>query len=146
MNVPIRIEFIDYLGDPESVELPEKATNGSAGYDVRAAVDVVIAPNQVGFVPLGFKVAVQKGWKIELSGRSMWEKKGFIKVGGKVDSDYRGEVCLLLYNTTDDPFIIPRRGLIGQMEVMPTFNIRWTEVDELDDTERGEGGFGSTGE
>lgn len=146
MNVPIRIEFIDYLGDPESVELPEKATNGSAGYDVRAAVDVIIAPNQVGFIPLGFKVAVQEGWKIELSGRSGFEAVGIIKVAGKVDSDYRGEVTLLLYNTTDEPFTIHRGTRCGQMEVMPAFNIRWTEVDELDDTERGEGGFGSTGE
>lgn len=132
----------------EGLELPEYATAGAAGMDVLAAEDVTLAPGARHAVSTGLAVAIPAGYEIQVRPRSGLALKHGITVPntpGTIDSDYRGELKVILINHGTEAFAIRRGDRIAQLVLAPVVRLSWLKVDELDDTERGEGGFGSTG-
>ena len=130
--------------------LPERASPGSAGWDLRAAVDAprVLAPGERAAVPTGFHLAIPCGWEGQVrprSGLALRHGVTVVNAPGTIDSDYRGEVKVLLVNLADEPFTIHRGDRIAQLVFSRVEQAEWQEVDDLGDTSRGDGGFGSTG-
>jgi dUTP pyrophosphatase len=132
----------------EGLELPDYATDGAAGMDVLAAEDVTLAPGARHAVATGLAVAIPPGYEIQVRPRSGLALKHGITVPntpGTIDSDYRGELKVILINLGDQDFAIRRGDRIAQLVLAPVVRASWLKVDELDETLRGEGGFGSTG-
>jgi len=135
--------------DPE-LPLPEYAKPGDAGVDLRAATDLVLEPGGGrGLVPTGLAVAIPRGYAGFIqprSGLAMRHGVTCLNTPGLIDAGYRGELKVLLVNTDPkEPFEIRRGERIAQLVIQAVEHVRFLEVDELDDTERGEGGFGHTG-
>lgn len=132
----------------EGLPLPAYATAGAAGMDVVAAEDVVLAPGGRHAVATGFALAIPEGYEVQVRPRSgLALKHGVtcLNTPGTIDSDYRGEVKVILANLGAEPFAIARGDRIAQLVPAPVQRARFAEVDALDATDRGEGGFGSTG-
>ncbi|UAB78174.1 dUTP diphosphatase [Erythrobacter sp. SCSIO 43205] len=128
--------------------LPAYATDGAAGMDVVASEDMSIAPGDRKAVPTGLSVAIPEGYEIQVRPRSGLAFKHGVTVPntpGTIDSDYRGELKVLMINHGTHEFKIERGDRVAQLIVAPVTQGVWEEVDELDDTTRGDGGFGSTG-
>jgi len=143
--VPVQIRRLPHA---EGLALPAYATAGAAGMDVLAAEDVTLAPGARHAVATGFALAIPEGYEIQVRPRSGLALKHGITLPntpGTIDSDYRGELKIILINLGDEPFAIRRGDRIGQLVLAPVTLAAWQEVDALDDTARGEGGFGSTG-
>jgi dUTP pyrophosphatase len=143
--VPVRIRRLAHGTD---LALPAYATAGAAGMDVLAAEAVVLAPGARQAVATGFAVAIPPGFEIQVRPRSGLALKHGITVAnapGTIDADYRGEVKVILVNLGQEPFAIARGDRIAQLVLAPVVTARWHEVDQLDETVRGTGGFGSTG-
>ena len=139
---------ITRLPHGEGLPLPSYATPGAAGMDVVAAEDFDLAPGQRHAVATGFRVAIPDGYEIQVRPRSGLAFKHGISVPntpGPIDSDYRGELKILLINHGDKPFAIRRGDRIAQLVPAAVTKAEFDEVTELDDTHRGTGGFGSTG-
>jgi len=146
--VTIRIQ-IARLTHGEGLPLPSYATTGAAGMDVVAAEDLDLAPGQRHAVATGFRVAIPDGYEIQVRPRSGLAFKHGISVPntpGTIDSDYRGELKILLINHGTDSFAIRRGDRIAQLVPAAVTLASFDEVEELDDTHRGAGGFGSTGQ
>jgi dUTP pyrophosphatase len=125
-------------------------SEGASGMDLRAAVDgqLVIQPGQVKLVPTGLHVAVPPGYEAQVrprSGLALEHKVTVLNAPGTVDSDYRAEVGVILVNFGEEPFTIERGMRIAQMVICRAHRAELVEVDELEETERHLGGFGSTG-
>ncbi|MEO1046042.1 MAG: dUTP diphosphatase [Pseudomonadota bacterium] len=136
------------LSHGEGLPLPQYETPGSAGMDVRAAQDVIIPPGSTALVPTGFAIAVPDGYEVQVRPRSGLALKHGISVPntpGTIDSDYRGELGIILINLGRVDFLVDRGERVAQIVAAPVQRARMVEVDELDETERGAGGFGSTG-
>ena len=136
----------------EGLELPAYETLGAAGMDVRAAVaeddPLVLNPGEKTMVPTGLSVAIPQGYEIQMRPRSgLAAKHGItcLNSPGTIDSDYHGELKVILINHGQEAFTIARGERIGQMLLAPVTRLVWKEVEALDDTDRGAGGFGSTG-
>ena len=134
----------------DDLPLPEYATAGAAGMDLRAAIDqpIVLAPGERASVPTGIAVALPHGFECQVRPRSgLAARHGIALVNspGTVDEDYRGEIHVLLVNLGNEPFTIERGARIAQAVIARYERIEWEEVDELVASERGAGGFGSTG-
>ena len=132
----------------EGLALPAYATDGAAGMDVLAAEDATIAPGQRHAVATGLSVAIAAGYEIQVRPRSGLALKHGITVPntpGTIDSDYRGELKVILINHGAEDFAIARGDRVAQLVLAPVTQATWDEVDKLDDTARGAGGFGSTG-
>ncbi|MCF6328424.1 MAG: dUTP diphosphatase [Henriciella sp.] len=136
----------------EGLDLPAYESLGAAGMDVRAAVPegapIVLAPGQRAMVPTGLSVAIPEGYEIQMRPRSgLAAKHGLtcLNTPGTIDSDYRGELKVILINHGSEAFTVKRGERIGQMVLAPVTRIVWNEVDDLGGTARGTGGFGSTG-
>lgn len=132
------------------VPLPLYASTGSAGMDVHAAVDeeFVLEPGVTRAVPTGFAIALPDGFEGQLRARSGLAMKHSIvlpNAPGTIDSDYRGEVKVLLLNLGREPYTIHRGDRIAQLVIAPVLKADWRLVDELPGSTRGSGGFGSTG-
>jgi dUTP pyrophosphatase len=143
----IRIQ-IARLPHGEGLPLPAYATAHAAGMDVVAAEDLDLAPGQRHAVATGFRIAIPVGYEIQVRPRSGLAFKHGLSVPnapGTIDADYRGELRILLINLGSEPFPIRRGERIAQLVPAAVTQARWVEVDELDETPRGEGGFGSTG-
>jgi dUTP pyrophosphatase len=128
--------------------LPHYATGGAAGMDVLSAEDVVLAPGARHAVATGLSVAIPAGYEVQVRPRSGLALKHGISVPnspGTIDSDYRGELKVILINHGDQAFEIRRGDRVAQLVLAPVTQGAWREVDELDATARGAGGFGSTG-
>ena len=130
--------------------LPAYATAQSAGLDLMAAVeaDVTLAPGARQLIPTGLSIALPAGYEAQVRPRSGLALKHGITVlnsPGTIDADYRGEVKVLLINHGPENFVLKRGDRIAQMVVAPVTRIAWTTVETLDETERGAGGYGSTG-
>ena len=130
--------------------LPSYATAGSAGADVVAAVadELVLAPGARVAVPTGLAVAVPEGFELQVRPRSGLALRSGITVAnapGTIDSDYRGEVCVILVNLGGEPFVIRRGDRVAQLVLAPVERAVYAEAVELPATGRGTGGFGSTG-
>ena len=132
----------------EGLELPAYATDGAAGMDVLAAEDVTLAPGGRHAVATGLAVAIPHGFEIQVRPRSGLALKFGITVPntpGTIDSDYRGELKVILINHGSDAFAVRRGDRVAQLVLAPVTRASWLKVEELDQTLRGEGGFGSTG-
>ena len=131
-------------------QLPAYATNLSAGMDLRANIDepIVLAPLQRALVPTGLFMALPEGYEAQVRPRSgLAIKKGIsvLNTPGTIDADYRGEVCVILVNLSSEDFVVEDGERIAQMVIARYEQAEWHEVDVLDETERGAGGFGHTG-
>ncbi len=136
----------------QGLQLPAYETLGAAGMDVRAAVEdgkpVTLKPGERAMVPTGLSVAIPQGYEIQMRPRSgLAAKHGItcLNSPGTIDSDYRGELKVILINHGDQDFVIARGERIGQIVLAAVSRMIWQEVAELPETERGAGGFGSTG-
>ncbi len=144
-EIKIRIKRLPH---GEGLPLPAYATDGSAGLDVVAAEDVTIAPGERHAVATGFAVAIPPGYEIQVRPRSgLALKHGVtcLNTPGTIDSDYRGEMRAVLINHGREPFEVRRGERIAQLVPAPVLRAAFAEVDALDGTARGDGGFGSTG-
>ena len=132
------------------LDLPAYATAGAAGMDVLAAVDedLVLLPGARAAIPMGLMMAVPAGHEMQVrarSGLALREGLAVLNAPGTIDSDYRGEVKIILANLGDTSFAVTRGMRIAQLVLAPCVRAEWAEVTTLDETARGEGGFGSTG-
>ena len=129
---------------------PQYATEMSAGMDLKADIrePIVLKPLERSMIPTGLFIALPKGFEAQVRPRSGLAAKHGITVlntPGTIDADYRGEIKVILVNLSGEPFTVNPGERIAQMVVARYEQVQWVEVAELDDTERGDGGFGSTG-
>ena len=150
-HAPLAVQ-IQRLPHAEGLPLPAYETAGSAGMDLRAAVPedqpMTLAPGQRALVPTGLKIAVPLGFEAQVRARSgLALKHGIIcpNAPGTIDSDYRGECGVILANIGHETFVVRRGERIAQLVIARHERADWVEVEELDETARGAGGFGSTG-
>ena len=146
MNLGVAIERLAHARD---LPLPDYATAGSAGMDLRAAIDApcVLAPGARAAIPTGIRIALDPGHEAQVRPRSgLALKQGLtvLNAPGTIDADYRGEIGVILINHGDDPATIARADRIAQLVVAPVSRVVWREAP-LGETARGAGGFGSTG-
>lgn len=142
----ITVNIINSSGNP----LPAYETEGSAGMDLRAALDepVVLAPLQRAMIPTGLRIALPQGYECQIRPRSGLAAKHGITVlnsPGTIDADYRGEIKVILVNLSNEPFTINPGERVCQMVISRYSRAEWVQVETLDETERGSGGFGHTG-
>ncbi len=145
MSIPVQVKRLPHGA---GLPLPAYATIGAAGMDVVSAESVTIAPGARHAVATGLALAIPQGYEIQVRPRSGLALKHGISVPntpGTIDSDYRGELKVILINLGDGPFAIQRGDRVAQLVLAPVVQAAWEEVAELDSTDRGEGGFGSTG-
>jgi dUTP pyrophosphatase len=143
--IDIRLKRLPH-GD--GLPLPSYASAGAAGLDVVAAESLTLAPGARHAVSTGFAIAIPEGFEVQVRPRSgLALKHGItcLNTPGTIDSDYRGEVKVILANLGAEPFEVVRGERIAQLVPAPVLRAAFEEVDTLDDTERGGGGFGSTG-
>ena len=142
--------LIKYLNESKDLYRPEKATKGSAGFDLLASIinPLEIEAGKSLLVPCGFSLQMPNNFEAQVRPRSGLALKNSITVlntPGTIDSDYRGEICVILINHGQIPFKISRGMRIAQIIFKETPEVNLVEVDELDNTKRGSSGFGSTG-
>ena len=145
MRIPI--QRLDHGRD---LPLPQYATSGAAGMDLLAAIDkeIVVQPGAIAAIPNGIALALPNGWEAQLRPRSGMALKFGVTVlnaPGTIDSDYRGEVKTILVNHGPEPFTVSRGTKVAQLVVAAHARVEWAESDNLEETERADGGFGSTG-
>lgn len=146
MNMELKIKKLK-----ENAKIPQRATNGSAGMDLYACIaeSVTLAPGQLTVIPTGIAIELPDNtcaaFLYARSGLGVRHGICLSNGVGVIDSDYRGEVCVGLCNVSDKPYVIEPFERVAQMVIAPVLTPDITEVDELSDTARGEGGFGSSG-
>ena len=141
VEVPVQV-----VGD--TPVLPRYMTPGASGMDVRAAETVEVDSQGRAAVGTGLAVAVPRGWEIQIrprSGLALRHGVTVVNAPGTIDSDYRGEIRILLVNLGRDSYTVERGDRIAQMVLCPVGRVQWAKSDTLDSTQRGGGGFGSTG-
>ena len=134
----------------KEVALPKYETDGSSGLDLAACIDenIEIKPGKSAIIPTGLAVAIPKNFEIQIRPRSGLAAKNQLSVlntPGTIDADYRGELKVILINLSNKNFIVEKGLRIAQMVVYPVIKAKLKEVETLEDTKRGSGGFGSTG-
>jgi len=132
------------------VQLPKYKTDGSSGMDLMAFIEnsIKIKPQQSGLIPTGISIAIPEDTEVQIRPRSGLAAKSSISVlntPGTIDSDYRGEIKIILFNHGKEEFVINNNDRIAQMILMPVIKAEFEEVEDLPKTLRGSGGFGSTG-
>ena len=142
----MKVKVINRSSNP----LPEYATEFSAGLDVRAANEepIVLEPLGRAMVPTGLYLEIPAGYEVQVRPRSgLAAKKGItvLNAPGTVDADYRGEVCVILANLSNEPFVVEKGERVAQLVLARHERVDWEETDVLSESERGAGGFGSTG-
>jgi dUTP pyrophosphatase len=149
--VPLRIR-VDITRDAHAKDLPlpRTSTEGAAGLDLRAAVtsSIVLSPGERQLIPTGWRIALPNGFEAQVRPRSgLAFRHGILipNAPGTIDADYRGEIQVILMNAGSEDFEIQRGDRIAQLVVAPVVRPDWIEVESLDETDRGEGGFGHTG-
>lgn len=143
----LKVQIINKSHHP----LPQYATPGSAGMDLRANLDtpILLKPMERCLVPTGLYLALPQGTEAQVRPRSgLALKKGItvLNAPGTLDADYRGELCVILVNFSSEPFEICDGERIAQLVIARCEQAQWEQVESLDETERGEGGFGHSGE
>ncbi len=146
MATKVTVRIVNTSGN----DLPAYSTNAAAGMDVRASLSepMTIMPGCRAIVPTGLRVAIPEGYEIQLrprSGLAIKEGISLLNTPGTIDADYRGEIGVILVNHSDKPFTVNHADRICQMVLAEVPQIVWDCVEELNDTERGDGGFGHTG-
>ncbi len=140
---------LQWLPHGKGLTAPTYATDGAAGLDVLSAENVALAPGQRHAVSTGFAIAIPEGYEVQVRPRSgLALKHGItcLNTPGTIDEDYRGEVKVILANLGSEPFAVRRGERIAQLVPAPVLKARFVEVEELAETSRGAGGFGSTGQ
>jgi len=142
MTTKIKIKKLN-----SSAKLPEKKSQGAAAWDLYSSEFRVIPKKKVGLVSTGLAMEIPFGWKGEIYSRSGLASKGIWVANqpGKIDSDYRGEIKVILYNNTHNDFFVNAGDRIAQFEVNEVNNITWEKTENLSVTKRSNKGFGSTG-
>jgi dUTP pyrophosphatase len=145
--IPIKITR---LKGNKDLPLPEYESEGSSGMDIRAAVKepVLLKPGEIRLIPTGLSVSVPSGFEAQMrprSGLALHHGIGMVNAPGTIDSDYRGEIGIIMINWGNEPFTIRRGDRIAQMIISKVYRAELSEVDALDTTYRGQGGFGHTG-
>jgi dUTP pyrophosphatase len=146
-HVTLRVKRLDGNTD---IATPSYETEGASGLDLRAAVDgeLTLHPGDIRLVPTGLAISLPLGYEAQIrprSGLALKHGVGMVNSPGTIDSDYRGEIGLVLINWGDAPFVIKRGDRIAQMVIARVSRAHVLEVDRLETTERGEGGFGHSG-
>jgi len=134
----------------KQVSLPKYETSGSSGMDLAANIDtnISIDPGKSAIIPTGLALSIPKGFEVQIrprSGLAAKQKISVLNTPGTIDADYRGEIKVILINLGHEPFRVEKGLRIAQMVVCPIVQAQLKEVDDLSETERGKGGFGSTG-
>lgn len=142
----IKVKIINRSGH----ELPAYETHSAAGMDVRACLEqpVVLNPLERALIPTGLRVQLPQGYEMQIrprSGLALRNGITLVNTPGTVDADYRGEIGVIVINLSNEPFVINDGERICQMVVSSYTRVDWMPVDRLDETERGDGGFGHTG-
>ncbi|HEV7786678.1 MAG TPA: dUTP diphosphatase [Thermoanaerobaculia bacterium] len=141
---------IQRLTAARDLPLPTPASAGSSGFDLRAALPetAVLGPGERLLVPTGLVLEIPAGWEGQVrprSGLALRHGIGVVNAPGTIDSDYRGEVAVILINLGSAPFPIQRGDRIAQLVISPVASVDWEEAETLGESERGAGGFGSSG-
>ena len=149
MDGPVIVRIKRLAGNAD-LPLPQRMTAHAAGFDVAAAVKepLVLQPGEIRLIPCGFAMALPEGYEAQMRPRSGLSSKhgvSMINAPGTIDCDYRGEVCVPLVNHGKKPFTVERGMRIAQMVIKRVPPVQLIEVEDLDDTARGPGGFGHTG-
>lgn len=139
MEIDVNIKLL------EDGIIPVYKTEGSAGADCFSRVDAVIKSHETKVIPLGFEVEIPVGYEMQMRPRSGLGLKGKVAVFGTIDSDYRGEVGAIIHNNTQEDFIVSKGDRVSQAVVAPVTIAKFNPVLLLSETQRGSGGFGSTG-
>lgn len=144
-TIPLEIALTHPLA-----QVPEYATEGSSGFDLRACIDepLTLKPRTWKLISSGYKVAIPNGFEIQVRPRSgLSLKKGIVVKNspGTIDADYRGDLGVILYNGSDEEFIVNPGERVAQAVVCPVYQAEFVVVSDLSETVRGEGGFGSSG-
>ncbi|WP_191251482.1 dUTP diphosphatase [Kordiimonas sediminis] len=149
MDCKINVVTLDH---GKGLPLPKYETSDSAGMDLYAALGegetITLGPLERALIPTGLAMALPHAYEAQVRPRSGLAAKNGVTVAnspGTIDADYRGEVKVILVNLSNDPFTIERGMRVAQMVIAPVTQGTWVEVENLDETERGTGGFGSTG-
>ena len=134
----------------KEVPLPKYETSGSSGMDLAANINanIDINPGKTAIIPTGLALSIPKGFEVQIrprSGLAANQKISVLNTPGTIDADYRGEIKVILINLGPEPFKVEKGLRIAQMIVCPIVQAQLKEVDDLSETERGKGGFGSTG-
>ena len=134
----------------KEVSLPKYETNGSSGMDLAANINSIIniEPGNTAIIPTGLALSIPKGFEVQIrprSGLAAKQKISVLNTPGTIDADYRGEIKVILINLGQESFKVEKGLRIAQMVVCPVVQAQLKEVDDLDETERDKGGFGSTG-
>ena len=134
----------------KEVSLPRYETSGSSGMDLAANIDanINIDPGKTAIIPTGLALSIPKGFEVQIrprSGLAAKQKISVLNTPGTIDADYRGEIKVILINLGQETFKVEKGLRIAQMVVCPIVQAQLKEVDDLNETERGKGGFGSTG-
>lgn len=149
---PVAISFVWTEAADQGIALPGYATSGAAGADIRANLpdrgSVELAPGARALIPTGLRLAIPEGYEVQVRPRSGLALKHGVTVAnapGTIDADYRGEVGVILVNLGDQPFVVAHGERVAQLVVAPVVQAAFHPVADLDATDRGTGGFGSTG-
>ena len=142
----IKVKIIHDSSNP----LPAYETPSSAGMDVRARLDspVTLQPLQRALIPTGLRIQLPQGYECQVRPRSGLALKhgiSLVNTPGTIDADYRGEIGIIVINLSDQPYTITDGERIAQLVIKEYVHVTWEQVDRIDETERGEGGFGHTG-
>ena len=146
-NINVKIKFSPRNKD---LSMPKYTTLGASGADIYADIldDIMISPSQTVLIDTGIFMDIPYGYEIQIRPRSGLALKNSITLPntpGTIDSDYRGELKIIVHNLGKETFILKPKDRIAQMVLMPVYKINWIEVDSLEESERNDGGFGHTG-
>ena len=144
----IKVKIARVNQSAEDNPLPEYATQGSSGMDIRAAEWMTVKPGETVLVPSGFSIELPAGYEAQVrprSGLAIKYNVGILNSPGTIDSDYRGELKIILTNFGKQEFVINKGDRIAQLVIAPVVRASWEEVTSVNETERGAGGFGHTG-
>jgi dUTP pyrophosphatase len=146
-RITIRVKQLD---GGNNLPLPAYASEGASGLDIRAAVQepVRLNPGEIKLIPTGLAMSIPPGFEAQIrprSGLALRHGIGMVNSPGTIDSDYRGEIAIILINWGKIPYVIQNGDRIAQMIISRTYRVEIIEAEDLDDTERGTGGFGHSG-
>ena len=149
-SVPVKIKICNPRLTEQGISFPAYASEGSSGMDIRACVDkpVTLQPGQIKLIPTGLAISIPTGYEVQIRPRSGLALKhgiGMVNGPGTIDSDYRGEIGVILINWGEDPFTVKMGDRIAQMVLSKVLRADLHQVTELDETIRGDGGFGHSG-
>ena len=149
-TIPVKIKICNPILINNGFSLPDYASEGSSGMDLRACVEtpVTLTPGRIKLIPTGLAISMPPGYEAQIRPRSGLALKhgiGMVNAPGTIDQDYRGEIGIILINFGEEPFVISMGDRIAQMVFSKVYRADLKPVAELDDTMRGEGGFGHSG-